>query len=119
MKAKEIIKVFLLSFFAILIFTLVDYFFHFIVPEFSVPSWYFRNKLIYGTLIGFIFLLTVKNLKLSTLKKSFLFSLIVVLLLQIRYLYYGYTLQFHLFFIPMHFLILFATSLILFNRFLK
>ena len=117
MKLKDYIKLLVLTLVIILIFTAIDAIFHIVIPEFAVPSWYFRNKIIYGTLIGFISLIFLRKKKIFI--RSLLFSAIVTVPLQIRYAYYGYPLYFHLFFIPAHFLILLGASYIIFKKFLK
>lgn len=97
----------------ILAFTAVDYFFHSLFPEWSVPDYYFRNKIIFG------FLLSIPavwvSLKLSNIwGKALVFSLIISVLLQLRYYFEGYSLNFVLTFLLIHFLILYVLSSIMF-----
>ena len=105
----------------ILIFTLIDIFVHSLSEEYAVPDYYYRNKIIFGTLIGFITYFFVKKKKLLT--KSLIFSAVVSILLQIRYFLEGYSKLFVFEFLVLHFLMLFPVSLIIFktleNRFLK
>lgn len=97
----------------ILIFTFIDYLIHILNKEYYVPSRYFANKIIYGTIIGFI---TYSFLKKKTLlTKSLIFSLVVSILLQVRYFLEGYTLSFIILFLIIHFLILWPTSWIAFK----
>ena len=59
---KKIVYSFLIILLIILLFTLGDYFMHLLKDEYSVPSYYFKNKLIFGTIIGsfvFIFIRSV------------------------------------------------------------
>lgn len=114
---KKIIYSFLIILLIILLFTLGDYFMHLIKEEYSVPSYYFRNKIIFGTLIGFLTLLFIRKMK--PLKKSLIFSLTISVLLQIRYFLEGYSKNFVFTFLLIHFLILFPISLAIFKLFNK
>lgn len=114
---KKIIYIFLIVLFIILLFTLGDYFVHMIKKEYSVPSYYFRNKIIFGTLIGFLSFLFIRKMK--PLKKSLIFSLTISVLLQIRYFLEGYSKEFVFIFLFIHFLILFPITLIIFKLFNK
>jgi len=105
----------LLIFIIILIFTLIDLLVHGLSEEYTVPDYYFRNKIIFGTIIGFVTYLFVKNKKL--LVKSLVFSAVVSILLQIRYFLEGYSLEFVIEFLFFHFLILIVVSLIFFKIF--
>jgi len=96
----------------ILIFAFIDYLIHSLSAEYAVPSYYFRNKIIFGTIIGFFALLVYQ--KLPLMKKSLLFSATISILLQIRYFYEGYPLNFVLEFLFIHFIILLPLSLIVF-----
>lgn len=108
----------MLSFFIvlgiILIFALVDYFFHQLSEEYSVPPYYFPNKIMYGTIIGFItywLFIPMKNPWL----KSLIFSAIIAILLQIRYFLEGYPLDFVVLFLFIHFAILWLVSWVTFK----
>src|SRR3989344_8120212 len=103
---KKLIYSFILILFIILVFTGIDYLVHSATEEYSVPSYYFRNKVIFGTVIGFIAYLFVKNKKLFT--KSLIFSLAISILLQIRYFIEGYPRDFVFIFLFIHFAILLA-----------
>ncbi len=73
----------------ILAFAAVDYFFHTLAPEWAVPEYYFRNKIIFGFLWGLPILFFA--LKFSDLwSKSLFFSGALSLILQIRYYWEGY-----------------------------
>jgi len=112
-KLKEYITFLFISFIIILILTIIDYFIHSLSPDYAVPSYYFRNKVIFGTIIGFIVLIFAQ--KLSTSKKSVIFSAVVSLLLQVRYFLEGYPIKFVLEFLFIHFLILLPVSWIVFK----
>jgi len=104
---------FLIVFAVILIFTIIDFFTHLLKAEYAVPSYYFRNKVIFGTIIGFITYMFAKKKKL--LAKALIFSGAVSVLLQIRYAIEGYSWDFVLEFLAFHFLMLVAASLIVFS----
>ena len=112
---KKIFITFIVVLGIILIFTLGDYFIHILDEEYSVPSRYFTNKVIYGTIIGFITFLFVKKKKLLT--KSLVFSAVVSILLQVRYFLEGYPKDFVFLFLAIHFAILLPISLIIFKLF--
>ncbi|MEK6935608.1 MAG: hypothetical protein AABW67_02385 [Nanoarchaeota archaeon] len=103
----------LIIFLIILIFTLIDAFIHSLSAEYAIPDYYFRNKIIFGTIIGFITYLFIKNKSLFT--KSLIFSVVISVLLQIRYALEGYNLKFVIEFLFFHFLILLFTSIIIFK----
>jgi hypothetical protein len=92
----------------ILVFTFIDYGIHSLSEAYSVPDYYFINKIIYGTLIGTIAYLFVRKKPIMT--KSLFVSAVVSILLQIRYLLTGYALSFVLLFLVVHFVILFVVS---------
>jgi len=112
-KLKEYIIFFFISFIIISILTIIDYFIHSLSPDYAVPSYYFRNKVIFGAIIGFIVLIFAQ--KLSINKKSAVFSAVVSLLLQVRYFLEGYPKKFVLEFLFIHFLILLPVSWIIFK----
>ncbi len=97
----------------ILIFTAVDYYIHTLKEDYSVPSYYFKNKIIFGTLIGFITYFFIR--KISLLKKALIFSAIISVLLQTRYYLEGYSKIFIFEFLIFHFLILLLVSFIIFR----
>ncbi len=91
-----------------LVFTFFDYVIHSLSQDYSVPAWYFTNKILYGTIIGFVTYLFVR--KKPIIQKSIILSAVVSILLQIRYYLYGYSVQFVLLFLVIHFIILFIVS---------
>ena len=109
------------SFFVILliifVFTLIDFFVHQLSGEYSVPSYYFRNKLIFGTIWAFVVYLFVRKLK--PLAKAAIISAVVVVFLQIKYYLEGYPKDFVFLFLGIHFVILLATTLLVFKLFEK
>ena len=102
----------LVSVIIISVFALIDYFIHSLSPEYAVPSHYFRNKIIFGTFIGFVTLsFTIK--KFNSYITAMIFSATVSILLQIRYYLEGYPTNFVFEFLLWHFLILLFASAIL------
>ena len=97
----------------ILIFTFIDYMVHSLSADYAVPSYYFRNKIIFGTLISLIAYYFIRNKKPAT--KALIFSITVAVLLQIRYAIEGYALSFVLEFLVFHFLILLSVSYLIFR----
>jgi len=113
---EKFLEIFLLILVIIVVFALFDYFFHSLSDEYSVPQRYFKNKIIYGTLIGLaVYFLTRKF---EPLKRALVFSAIVSVLLQLRYFLEGYPLDFVLLFLGIHFVILMVLSWVAF-RFVK
>lgn len=112
-KFKKFLLWFVIVIVIILFFTFVDYIVHNLSEEYAVPSYYFRNKIIYGTLIGFFSYFFIKNK--TVLNKSILFSLIISILLQIRYFFEGYPKEFVFEFLIFHFLMIFPLSFIAFK----
>ena len=113
LESKKYFSIFLVILLIMLIFTFIDFLIHSFKEEWSVPDYYFRNKIIFGTLIGFITYLFVKNKE--NLFKSLVFSGVTSVLLQIRYFLEGYSIKFVLEFLIIHFLVLFIISLIIFK----
>lgn len=109
---KKIIITFLIILGIILVFTFFDYLVH-SMQEYAVPSYYFRNKIISGAIIGFIAYLIFRKQRQFT--KVLLFSAIISILLQIRYALTGFSLSFVIDFLFIHFAILFVISLIAFK----
>ncbi len=95
-------------FIIILLFAVGDYFTHLVEEEYSVPGRYFSNKLIYGTLFGFVAYLLFWKRSLWT--RVLVFSVVVSVSLQVRYFLEGYHLDFVLLFLGIHFLILLVVS---------
>ena len=113
-KGKNYVLAFLVIIGIILVFTGIDYFTHTLSEDYAVPSYYFRNKIIFGTIIGFIAYLFIKNQ--APMKKALIFSATISILLQLRYYFSGYyTLKFVLLFLVIHFVILLPLSWLAFK----
>ena len=74
----------------------------------AVPSIYFKNKIIYGTLWAWLSSLAFRKGSIS--RQALLISAVTVGLLQIRYALYGYPLLFHAIILTEHFAFMYAAS---------
>ncbi|MDP3765702.1 MAG: hypothetical protein Q8R04_04250 [Nanoarchaeota archaeon] len=110
---KNLTFILLFVFAIISIFAFIDYFAHSLSEKFSVPSYYFRNKVIFGTIIGFIAYLIFR--KKGLFARALAFSASVSALLQARYFMEGYPLDFVVLFLFIHFIILLPVSLMVFK----
>lgn len=98
----------------ILVFTGVDYLFHSLLPQWAVPEYYFKNKIIFGFLWSILALFA--SFEFHKIKyKALVFSLIVSIVLQLRYYLEGYSLGFVLTFLVIHFAIFYVLSFVMFN----
>lgn len=113
LKVKGYVYILLMVLLIIGIFTLIDFVIHSLSEEYAVPDYYFKNKIIFGTGIGFIAYLLVR--KKNLLAKSLFFSAIVSVLLQFRYFLEGYSVKFVLEFLFIHFFILLVVSFLVFK----
>jgi len=113
----NLLHIFIVILAVILVFAFIDYIFHQLNEEYAVPSYYFRNKIIFGTLIGCIVYYFARNL--TTFKKALAFSAIVSVLLQVRYYYEGYPKDFVFEFLGIHFGILIIVSWLAFKYLLS
>lgn len=112
-QTKRIIATSLLIFVVVLIFTFIDFLFHSISPEYAVPSWYFRNKIIAETIyVGIAYFLLRK---LNPALSSFLTAVVTAALLQARYYFLGFNLEFVILFWGIHALILWPLLWLLFE----
>ncbi len=99
------IKRCILLFGAVLLFTFFDWVLHQSNSALDVPSWYFTNKIMYGTLWACVTSFFVQKYSLKI--QAVLITVITVSLLQIRYLLYGYPLEFHAIIFPAHLVLLY------------
>jgi len=98
----------------ILSFSSIDYLFHLISPDWAVPEYYFKNKIIFGFLWSIP--AAYVALKFPKIWKKFLFfSAAISIILQARYYWEGYPLDFVFIFLGIHFAILFVLSLGMFK----
>ena len=110
---KRISLVVLTILVVIIIFTFIDYLFHILKEEYAVPSRYFTNKIIYGTIIGLITYYFDRDKQ--PVIKSLIFSGVISILLQIRYFVEGYNIDFVVLFFFIHFAILLIVSYLSFK----
>lgn len=94
----------------ILLFTIVDHSIHGLEDIWSVPDYYFKDKIPFGFLWGIVGLLVARKVKKSWLKALTLSGIISVTL-QTRYFLEGYPLSFVFLFLLFHFIILYFLSL--------
>lgn len=105
---KHYLKILALVAIVILIFTAIDFLTHLLSESFAVPEYYFRNKIIYALLWGFLIYLFIEKMK--PLKKSLIFSAAISIILQLRYFLEGYPKWFVFLFLALHFIMLEAAS---------
>lgn len=98
---KKLISMFIIALAIMLIGTAIDFAMHTLSPEYAVPSFYFPDKIIFGTIFFFLGLILFR--KLHPTNKAITISLITVLLLQIRYAITGYPIDFVIIFLFIHF----------------
>lgn len=103
----------------ILVFTFLDYLVHQLSTEYAVPDYYFRNKIIYGSLWAILFYFIIRKWNKGTVLKSLVFSALISIVLQARYAYEGYSWEFVIEFLFFHFFILWIVSGIAFKAFRK
>lgn len=94
----------------ILFFTIIDYWIHELRDIWSVPDYYFRNKIPFGFLWGMVGLLVATRLRNIWLKALGVAGIIAISL-QVRYFIEGYNLTFVFLFLPFHFIIVYFLSL--------
>ncbi len=104
-------------FLTVIIFTAIDYVVHGLSPGYAVPGYYFRNKIIFGTIIASLAYYFVR--KKVFWQKSLAVSAVTVILLQVKYYLQGYPKEFVFEFLGFHFLMLLASSMVMFYVFRK
>ena len=95
-------------FFIMTIFAVLDFYTHELKEECAVPDYYFKNKLIYGTLWGLVGYAIARNL--SPLKKALVVSIVISTLLQVKYFFEGYPKSMVFLFLIGHFIMVFPPS---------
>ena len=97
----------------ILLFTIIDHSIHVLKLAWSVPNYYFRNKIPFGFLWGIVgFYCTHKSENIWI--KAMIFSGIVSITLQTRYFIEGFSLNFVLTFLLIHFIIIYLLVIVMF-----
>ncbi len=102
----------------ILLFAAIDYFIHGLEKAWSVPDYYFRNKILAGFLWGIAGLFFARKFQ-NIWLKSLIVSGIIAATLQVRYFLEGYALDFVILFLFIHFFILYFLSVGMFAIFNK
>ena|SRR3989344_3904264 len=110
MKLKDYIFLFFIAVLIIGVFTLIDYYVHGLSEEYSVPGYYFKNKIIFGTIYCFLGLLILRKWGLWV--RTLVLSIVISILLQARYYLEGYPREFVFEFTLFHFLMLVPSFLI-------
>ena len=110
---RNLIASALSAFIIVLIFTCIDFVAHSLGTTYAVPSYYFTNKIIYGTILASLVLYFV-NFK-SSVAIAISVASIVSILLQTNYYLLGYPLDFVVFFLAVHFIILYAITYFFFE----
>ncbi|MBS3092068.1 hypothetical protein J4466_01470 [Candidatus Pacearchaeota archaeon] len=114
---KVFIWILLLALVIITIATGIDYYIHTLEEEYTVPSTYFTNKIIYGGL--FIFIILIIFRKLHPSNKAIIAALVTSLLLEVKYTLQGYPKVFLIIFIFIHFGAILLPAWILLGKFDK
>jgi len=96
-----------------LLFALIDYFIHGLSPDWGVPEYYFKNKIIFGFLLSIMALFFTGPIGNVWLRAA-IFSAVVGALLQVRYYLTGYPLNFVILFLFIHFAILYVLAAAIF-----
>lgn len=102
---------------AIAIGTIFDAMVHATRPEFSVPEYYFRNKIFYGGAWMFIFFRLLKNHIKTPWRQALATSFLTAAILQTKYYLLGYNLFFVFFFLGVHFIVFLVPAYFIFRKF--
>ncbi len=97
--------------------TVIDYFVHSSSERFAVPSWYYRNKVIFGTVWGAVAVLVSLKFIQNYRWRALFVALVVAVVLQIKYFLEGYDLFFVFLFMGLHFLMFLWPAWFLFKKF--
>jgi len=114
---EKILLTISIIFISVVIFTAIDHFVHGLSPEYSVPDYYFKNKIIFAIIIGSMVYFFVR--KRVFWQKSLAVSFITAVLLQTKYYLQGYPKEFVFEFMGFHFLMFLASSMLMFWLFRK
>ncbi len=102
----------------ILLFTIIDHAIHGLESAWSVPDYYFRNKIPFGFLWGVVGLYLARNYQ-NIWFKALILAGVVAVTLQTRYFLEGYPLDFVVLFLFIHFIIVYFLSVGMFAIFQK
>lgn len=123
MKEKLIKGIFIAIILLIVIFllTIIDHAIHGLDAAWSVPDYYFKNKILFGFPLGVIGLVLARKFQ-NIRIKAMIFAGVIAVALQMRYFIEGYALSFVLLFLLIHFIILYFLSVgmfLIFNKYGK
>jgi hypothetical protein len=114
---KRIIQQILILVVVMTLAVVIDYIAHSTSDRFAVPPEYFRNKIIFGALNGFIAFWVLKLFFRSPNKLALGVSLVVAVVLQTKYFLLGYNRFFVFLFMMLHFFMFLVPVLVMFNWF--
>ena len=99
--------------------TIFDWIVHHTSPRFEVPFEYYPNKIIFGSLWGFIIFKVLRNyIKVKNpTHLAFLMSLLVAITLQTKYFLQGYDLYFVILFMVLHFIMFLVPAIFIFKKY--
>ena len=99
--------------FIMAVFYILDLYAHSLSESYAVPSYYFKNKIIYGLL--FLFASYYFAREKSPIIKALSVSTVTAILLQVNYFLEGYPIDFVFLFLVLHWIMIFIPSIIAFN----
>ncbi|MBI2629839.1 hypothetical protein HYW76_01935 [Candidatus Pacearchaeota archaeon] len=131
---KQISNIILIAVISSFIFTLIDWFFHYLIPFLNISYfaerqflleaynnplfWYSIGKFVFSVIIGIIILLFAYNSKIKNKFLALIYTLLIVIIIQLRYVYTNaYGILWNLIVLLLHIAILYLASLITFNFF--
>jgi hypothetical protein len=99
--------------------TIIDFVAHQTSPRFWVPWEYYPNKILFGSLWGFLAILIAKRYTQNPKYLAFWMSLFVAVILQTKYFLQGYDRFFVFNFMILHFLMFLAPGIWIFKKYEK
>jgi hypothetical protein len=117
-KLKKIVISCIIVLVVILLFAGMDFFTHLLKDTWSVPDYYFKDKIPFGFLWGIAGLFIASKFN-NVWIKTLAFSGIIAVALQVRYFIEGYDLSFVFIFLFLHFAYLYFFSFFMFKFFDK
>jgi hypothetical protein len=115
-KLKKVIISSFIVLVVIILFAILDFFTHRLNDAWSVPDYYFKNKIPFGFLWGIVGLFFAKKYE-NIWIKTLIFSSIIAVALQIRYFIEGYPLNFVFIFLCIHFIYIYLFAFLMFKFF--
>ncbi len=112
-KSKNYLFTGMLLLTAVLLFTIVDHYFHGLKATWSVPDYYFKDKIPFGFFWAVVGYLIARKVR-STPANALIVSGVVATTLQVRYFLEGYPKSFVFIFLFLHLAILFVFTFVMF-----